>query len=57
MIALIVAVLVIGFLAWVIQTYAPIAAPFKQIALFLLLLVAVYLVLRAFHMWPAGLPR
>ena len=57
MIALVVAVLVLGFLAWAIQTYAPIAAPFKQIAIFLLVLVVVYLVLQAFHLWPAGLPR
>ena len=57
MIALILSILVIGFVAWVIQTYAPIAAPFKQIAIFLLVLVVVYLVLQAFHLWPAGLPR
>ena len=41
-------ILVVGVIVWLIQAYAPIPAIFKQIILWLGIVVVVFLVLQAF---------
>lgn len=47
LIALIVILIVLGILIWAVQTYLPIAQPFKGIVIFLIILIGCLLLLRA----------
>jgi hypothetical protein len=45
--SLLVILIVAGILVWAIQTYLPIAQPFKGLAIFVVILIACYFLLKA----------
>jgi uncharacterized membrane protein YesL len=52
MIELLFILLLLGFLAWIINAYAPVEPAFKRVIIFVLLLVALAYVLQAFGVIP-----
>lgn len=57
MVALIVWIVVIGVIAWLINSYVPIPQPFKTLINIVLIVVALLLILNAFGLTSGGLPR
>lgn len=57
MVALIIWIVVIGIIAWLINSYVPIPQPFKTLINIVLIVIALLLILNAFGLTDGGLPH
>lgn len=55
MVSLIIGIALLGLLVWVIQTLVPMPPKFQQVIYVIAVVIAIFMVLKAFNLLPAGI--